>query len=484
MSSDKPLGDKIQDEIRRIRGDSGDEVLHLNESPADPKLNPDTDKDAFSKTRKKYEAHLDRVNAICEAGMSDISGMHKAMQNLNELAQKKKAAPAVHPVKKMIISMVRKLVRFAIADELNWLEEFSSSTTQSLNDVQQSFMKFSALQLELNSELAQYGQSVVPVIDEKLNRVYKETVDFLNNRMDILFEGLDRRSHDLTEWLHNIRKQVETLEHELRRGLALQHRKIEKLTQPDLVPTIDDSPSVIEKSGFGDYDYYLFEADGRGSESTIRKNQKYYIPFFQDRSPVLDIGCGRGEFLELLKEHGIDSVGVDSNGDMIEICRTKGLEIFHADALGYLRSCSNEKFNGVFAAQVVEHLPSAELKSLFTEVYRVLKPGGIFLFETINTASPAAFFANYYRDPTHCRPIHPETYRFFTEISGFEKVTLDYRSNKALSESNFPTLENSGFDPDQWKIIERVFGEIRALSDYLNKPLDIVISGLKPQNKD
>ena len=108
-----------------------------------------------------------------------------------------------------------------------------------------------------------------------------------------------------------------------------------------------------EPSAPSGLDYFAFEARMRGSRSDVRSRQVRYVADFREAAPALDVGCGRGEFLSLLREAGIEAVGVDSNADMVELCRAEGLDVHHDDALAYLERLDESSLGGVFAAQVV-----------------------------------------------------------------------------------------------------------------------------------
>ena len=108
-------------------------------------------------------------------------------------------------------------------------------------------------------------------------------------------------------------------------------------------------------------DYFAFEARMRGSTSAVRERQRAYVDDFRDAAPVLDIGCGRGEFLALLREAGVEARGIDADADMVAYARGEGLDVEQADALAYLEALEDGSLGGIFAAQVVEHLPPATL---------------------------------------------------------------------------------------------------------------------------
>lgn len=174
--------------------------------------------------------------------------------------------------------------------------------------------------------------------------------------------------------------------------------------------------------------YVGFEDLFRGTESEIRARQAGYLPLFSGARDVLDLGCGRGEFLALLAEAGISARGIDLNEEMVAACRERGLEVQRADAVSHLRSLPAESLGGLFAAQVVEHLQPPELLSLLREASRVLRPNARLVLETINPTCWVAFFEGYLRDLTHARPLHPDTLKFLTVASGFRDVEVRYRS--------------------------------------------------------
>jgi SAM-dependent methyltransferase len=174
--------------------------------------------------------------------------------------------------------------------------------------------------------------------------------------------------------------------------------------------------------------YVGFEDAFRGSSEDIQRRLRDYIPIFAGASDVLDIGCGRGEFLALLREGGVTAQGIDLNDAMVAVCREKGFEATKADALSYLRALPPGSLGGLFAAQVVEHLEPAYLTRLLEAAFEALRPGAPIVLETINPACWFAFFESYIRDITHVRPLHPDTLKFLLIASGFQQIEIRYRA--------------------------------------------------------
>jgi SAM-dependent methyltransferase len=175
-----------------------------------------------------------------------------------------------------------------------------------------------------------------------------------------------------------------------------------------------------------DYQYVAFEDRFRGSVEDTREKLRAYVPLFGGASDVLDIGCGRGEFLALLGAAGIRARGVDLNREMAAAARERGLDVVQGDALAYVQSLPDGSLGGLMAAQVVEHLSPSYLTRLLGAAFQKLRSGAPLVIETINPACWLAFFSSYLRDFTHVQPVHPETIQYLLQASGFGRVTLEY----------------------------------------------------------
>jgi SAM-dependent methyltransferase len=168
--------------------------------------------------------------------------------------------------------------------------------------------------------------------------------------------------------------------------------------------------------------YYAFEDIFRGSEHFIRDRQRRYLDLLGDREPVLDVGCGRGEFLDLLRERGRKYAGIDPDPDMVGRCRAKGHErVEVADANSYLEKCADDSIGAIFCAQVIEHMPYEELLRFYSLSLRKLAPGGLFILETVNPHSVPAL-KTFWVDPTHRHPLFPEVALALCEITGFQSA--------------------------------------------------------------
>jgi hypothetical protein len=164
-------------------------------------------------------------------------------------------------------------------------------------------------------------------------------------------------------------------------------------------------------------DYFGFETKMRRSRDEIRARQAPYVEDFRDAAPVVDVGCGRGEFLELLREAGVDARGVDVDADMVAFCRGEGLDVEQGDALGYLERLDEGSLGGIFCAHVVEHLQPPTLVRFLELAAAKLRPGGVFVAETPNPRTLVAL-QTFFADLTHEQPLHPETLAFLVRQAG------------------------------------------------------------------
>jgi SAM-dependent methyltransferase len=208
--------------------------------------------------------------------------------------------------------------------------------------------------------------------------------------------------------------------------------------------------------------YALFEERFRGSPEDVARKQRFYLPFLRDLpGPVLDAGCGRGEFLRLLAEEGIPARGVESSGVAAASCRAAGLDVREGDAVTDLAAVPSGSLGAVVAFQVVEHWPAAQTFRFLAEARRAMAPGGVLIVETVNTNSLSAMNA-FYLDPTHVRPVPPEALSFLCDATGFRDLRVEFLSplptNERLAESseNDARLNEMLFGPQDYAVIARV----------------------------
>jgi len=226
------------------------------------------------------------------------------------------------------------------------------------------------------------------------------------------------------------------------------------------------------------YKYVGFEDQFRGSQDVIRARLESYVPYFESAATtgdVLDVGCGRGEFIDLLNGRGVPARGIDLNHEMAEVCRARGLKVEEADAVGYLSTLPDASLRGVFAAQVVEHLEPSYLLRFLELALVKLQPGGRLVLETLNPACWVAFFESYIRDITHRWPLHPETLKYLVTASGFANAQIEYRSPVAPQDRLQPLVLPEGSEADLRDLAETLNANTEKLNARMFTYMDYAV---------
>ena len=224
---------------------------------------------------------------------------------------------------------------------------------------------------------------------------------------------------------------------------------------------------VSEDQHLLDAFYLAFEDHFRGTREDIFNRLKVYLPLIEKANvgtpdaPILDVGCGRGEWLELLKESGYISRGLDTNRVMVEQCQSRGLEVIETDVINYLQSLPENSLGAVTGFHIIEHLPLKTLMRLFSETVRVLKPQGLVIFETPNPDNVLVGSNTFYLDPTHINPLPSPTVKFMAEMFG-------------LYNTQIITLHPY---PDNAKVDGQSVAE--RFNDYFYGPQDYAVVGYK-----
>lgn len=204
------------------------------------------------------------------------------------------------------------------------------------------------------------------------------------------------------------------------------HTELRLIRQRAALPAVAASPATgpMAAPAAPAIDYLRFAERFRGTEDYVREKQRFYVPYFQDCRDVLDLGCGRGEFLEVMREAGVPARGVELSEEMVAMCQAKGLAVETADLLAYLLSLPDESTGGIFSAHVIEHLPPARLPDVIRAAASKLRRGGVLAIETPNPECLAIFATHFYLDPTHVRPVPPALLSFYVEEAGLGRVEV------------------------------------------------------------
>jgi O-antigen chain-terminating methyltransferase len=243
----------------------------------------------------------------------------------------------------------------------------------------------------------------------------------------------------------------------------------------------EGTAEAVEKLGRirEEHAYIALERRYRGTPEEIAERISFYLPFLLGKGKVLDLGCGRGEALALFRDHGVTAEGVDASARMVELCRERGLAAEEGDLLTKLADVAPGSFGGVVSFHVIEHLPPAVVDRLVRLASRALAPGGVLILETPNPLSMVVAARNFWLDPTHLRPVHPESLRLHYELAGFDPVErIDLRPFPA--EERLPEIDLALLPAEQRPLADR----INRLRDQLDELLfgfqDYGMVGTKP----
>ena len=399
-------------------------------------------KQKLSEEERTYAELLARLDELAEAHLpygldaeipSQLSKLNESWQ-IGEIGQVEKTGE-IGPsgertvpggLKRVLRRTVRRLVEPELAplrEALARQQAFNSLTVQFLNRYMEAAHQHAVRLGEFSSALVRYAQRVDRLADAK-DRLYAQLG---NTRNDLLLEAMDKRVETLTLGLKRAQSKLESM----RSGVDLARTEVESLRR-SMEPAAETrgrrAAAVKPADPFEAREYVAFEHRFRGESTEIRDRLAGYVGHFNGEGPIVELGCGGGEVLELLRDVGLDARGVDDNAEMVSACRERGLAVEEQDLLTYLKTVEADSLGGIFAAQVVEHLPPPMLRETLAAAHRALRKGGRIVLETVNIKSVLALIESFYRDLTHQKPLHPETLDFLLQSCGFSDVIIEYRS--------------------------------------------------------
>lgn len=309
-------------------------------------------------------------------------------------------------------------------------------------------------QLAINIGAVQAQQEILNQIQFELNVIKQKNIE-TNKRIDQVVIRVDRydaldigkrlmlfdqmqierqhksfklmmRSHQDRENLVNLR--IQKLEHQLN---LVNTGSVDLTANESFLKDIRGSSSTVEIKEDDSF-YTDFEAVFRGKREDIKERLKVYLPYIDNipngsefsKKLVIDIGCGRGEWLELLTERNIPNMGVDLNSKMVDLCIEQGLYARCADAINILKEQEPGSVGAVTGFHIIEHLPFEKLIELFDAALCALCKNGIIIFETPNPENLKVGSCNFYFDPTHLNPIVPQVAEFMAKHSGFAHAEI------------------------------------------------------------
>jgi len=227
-------------------------------------------------------------------------------------------------------------------------------------------------------------------------------------------------------------KQLSQILQQTRKELIQQDAYLKSIAPGTTSLTSSTEPSSIqarERHELSDRIYAAFEDQFRGDSKELRERLKYYLPFFREAdktTDILDLGCGNGDWLDLLRDEGLRARGVEINTVLLNACRERQLDVVEGDMLDYLHGLPDSCTNVVTAFHLIEHIPFESMLELLNEVRRVLRPGGLIMLETPSPENLVVAACNFYSDPTHHKPVYPHTLTFVLKNLGFTDVRLQF----------------------------------------------------------
>jgi SAM-dependent methyltransferase len=350
--------------------------------------------------------------------------------------------PADATLSRRLIWRVRKLIARVLGPQ----EAFNALVVGHINSTS-----------ELQGALVQVASSV-----EEVTR-YRESLAARERRMEATMKMILAAQEELRASVGVLQQATQNIKREVARLATAAPAAAQTVAAASTSSRLSSAAADLDS-----HKYVGFEDQFRGSADDIRQRVAEYLPIFAGASDVLDIGCGRGEFLALLRERGVSARGIDLNRAMVDVCREKGLDAHQADALTYLLAQPDQSLGGLFAAQVIEHLEPSYLTQLLDAAYDKLRPGAPIVLETINPGCWFAFFESYIRDLTHVRPVHPDTLQYLLIATGFQRVEIRYRAPYPDTEKLQP-LRQAGADLQAGPLAPALAESVETLNANVEK---------------
>lgn len=340
-------------------------------------------------------------------------------------------------IKRLIRKMCRSLIQ-PIVDEQN---AFNANTAAAINALYKNEINIEAFmgdakkyQEELNilKKMVQ-DEFQIETFMGNTKKCQEECREKISEELNILKkmvqdEFKQENENSIRKLFQQLRAEVEwhQTQDEMILFRNMKHRLHEQSTDRNIAQCETDAGQTANDGQdiYCGIDYFDFENHFRGSRQEIKRRQSVYIPYYKDKNIVLDLGCGRGEFLELLNENGITGIGVDNYEEFIEFCRAKGLHVVCEEVIQYLMSRENDSVGGVFAAHIIEHLTKDQLLKVVHLSYQKLKQGGYMIMETPNPMCLSTYTNSFYIDPSHQKPVHPKMMEYLLQREGFCNIEI------------------------------------------------------------
>jgi SAM-dependent methyltransferase len=304
-----------------------------------------------------------------------------------------------------------------IREQVELNQTYYETLPRQLNDLQ------SIVRMQFHSIISEQGK--VTRIHDALNKGYMALEAQMNKHAGEQIENQQRQAAELQGLRTQLEQQIDELVDRLqkfRMDIAQQETRLANFLDKSSVTTDEIQPITGERDHLLDSMYFALEDTLRGTPEQVKETVQVYLPVLRDAAittDILDVGCGRGEWLEVLRDNGFQARGIDTNRVVLQRCKELSLDVVESEALTYLGSLPDDSLNAVTAFHFAEHLPLDTLVRFLDETGRTLKPGGLLILETPNPENLLVGSCNFYLDPTHKNPIPIPTLKLLVEARGF-----------------------------------------------------------------
>ncbi|WP_367358009.1 class I SAM-dependent methyltransferase [Methanothrix sp.] len=351
--------------------------------------------------------------------------------------------------------------------------EFNSCIVRILNGISERLGRVddriaqsqSAISDQVNDRIAQSQSAISDQVNDRIAQSQSAISDQVNDRIAqsqsaISDQVNDRIAQSQSKVYSDIGEQVRSV-------ILAMNKDIENrawlagILEEKIAKSKEKRSDEMLSSQVKGLNYFIFEDRFRGSRNDTKAKQLKFVKYFEGCKNVLDIGCGRGEFLELLKDNGISGHGIDIDEDMVRYCRSRDLNVEKLDAVSYLNQLEDKSLDGIFIDQVVEHLDPDYLIKMIDLCYKKMLFGAYIIMETVNPLSLLSL-ADFYMDMSHKRPVHPETLKFLMSAAGFRETVAQFYE---------PAVEDGRL---RYIDADELAEKERSLADIINRNTDML----------
>jgi SAM-dependent methyltransferase len=331
---------------------------------------------------------------------------------------------------------------------------------------------YNAVNVRLVASLCERVERMEERVGSALDALRAEETAFLDALRETITGQLEVLAQQQATGLHALQREVASQSRERRAQEQHVTRLLDEVRKRLSDPLPRESwPTFAPKERRPlDAFFAAFDEQFRGTRSAIKEQLRVYLPPLKEakigmgETPIVDLGCGRGEWLELLQEERMHGKGVERNRVLVEECRQVGLDVAEGDILTYLCALPDSSIGGVTGFHIIEHLPFDVLLDVFDETVRVLQPGGVAIFETPNPQNVLVSTQKFYNDPTHRTPLPSTLLKFIAEVKGLQRIKL---------------LQLHPF-PEAQKVQDADLEVARRFNELFYGPQDYALVGWKP----